>query len=212
MKYKTLNRLVSPLIKLIWPSKIYGLENLNIGSNAIFVCNHYTLIDTNVLFAKIFKDELNVLIKAEVFKHKIAAKFLTDMGGIPVHRGEADIAAMKEVLKRLKSGKSILIYPEGTRNKENFKEMLPIKAGAAWFALSQNLPIIPILYYRPVRMFRKNHIVIGKPIYFSNLLGKNANENKILATQLLYNEMQKLRTEIDIIVESKKIKVRHVKK
>ncbi len=211
MKYKTLNRLISPLVKIIWPSKIFGMENLKIDTNAIFVCNHYTTMDTNVLYAKIFKDDLNVLVKAEAFEKKFAAKFLSKIGGIPVRRGEADIIAMKEVFKRLKKGKSVLIYPEGTRNKTNIKEMLPLKTGAAWFALYEKLPIIPILYYKPARMFRKNYLIIGKPIYFNALYDKPTNDNKIVATQILYDEMKKLRIEIDTIVESRKVKIKHVK-
>lgn len=135
MNYKLLRAVISPALKMLWPTTFYGTENLILDKNVVYVCNHYSALDTNAMVAKIFKNKFNVVIKEEAFKSKFGARFLTGMGGIPIERGEADVEAVKKILGVLKSGEPLLLFPEGTRNKSGSKEMFKFKDGAVVFAL-----------------------------------------------------------------------------
>jgi 1-acyl-sn-glycerol-3-phosphate acyltransferase len=57
-------------------------------------------------------------------------------------RGEADIGAIRIALQALKSGKGLLIFPEGTRSHDGvIKEA---KAGAGLLAFKSGVPVVPI--------------------------------------------------------------------
>lgn len=202
MNYKFLRAIISPALKLLWPTTFYGTENLILDKNVVYVCNHYSALDTNAMVAKIFKNNFNVVIKEEAFKSKFGAKFLTEIGGIPIERGEADVEAVKKILGVLKKGEPLLLFPEGTRNKSGSKEMLKFKDGAVVFALKTGSPIIPMVQYRPPRVFRRNYVIIGKPIYLEKYNGMRTSAIKGEATQDIYDEMLRLRHELDHIVEN----------
>ena len=153
------------LQRIIWPTKIYGAENFEKFSGGIIISNHYaSAADGSIIFNAFFKNYFNALVKEEAFKTKIGNWFLTGVGCIPVKRGEADIDAYKKVVTVLKNGENILIFPEGTRNKAGTDVMAPFKKGVSVFAMRTKVEILPTLYFRMHRPFRKNILVVGEPI------------------------------------------------
>ena len=204
MKYRTVRFFASPLIKMLWPTTFYGTENLILDSRAIYTCNHYSAMDTNCMVAKLFVRDFNVVIKEEAFKSKFGAKFLTGIGGIPIKRGDADMDAVKKILAVLKEDKQLLLFPEGTRNKAGTKELLEIKPGAVMFAIKTHSPIIPMIQYHSPKLFRRNYIIVGKPIYFDQFYGQKINSIIDDATQILIDNMNALRIQLDDIVENYK--------
>ena len=91
--YSFLRGLLKPLVCMLWPTKIVNKENFENFESGIVICNHYSISDTLIPAARLYKKEIHVLAKAEAFKNPIANKFLRKMGAIPIHRGEADIEA-----------------------------------------------------------------------------------------------------------------------
>ena len=67
---------------------------------------------------------------------------LTRLGSFPVKRGEADFGAMREGLRRLKEGRVILIFVEGTRRIGN--EPSKAQAGVGFLAMKSGVPIVPV--------------------------------------------------------------------
>jgi 1-acyl-sn-glycerol-3-phosphate acyltransferase len=93
------------------------------------------------------------------------------MGGVPVHRGVPDRAAMKSCDAILAAGQPMVIFPEGTRKSGPIVE--EIFEGPAYLAAKHQVPIVPVgiggsehamptgaKMIRPVRI----SIVIGAPI------------------------------------------------
>ncbi|MEG1509752.1 MAG: lysophospholipid acyltransferase family protein [Clostridia bacterium] len=204
MNYRFVRAILSPLIRVIWPTKIWCKQNALTEQKAVFICNHYSLMDSNALVAQLFKKKFNALVKQEAFKEGFASKFLTAAGGIPIKRGEPDITAVKKIMAVLDRNEPILIYPEGTRNEKDCKSMLPFKSGPAVFAIKKQAPIIPMIFYRSAKVFRKNYVLIGKPIYLEQYYNQNVSQIKEEATQILYEAMVDLRAECDVIVEKYK--------
>ena len=163
--YRVVRAALTPLIKLLWPTEIVNKDRFENMGGGLVVCNHYAIPDTLIPVASLYKKELHVLAKAEAFEcAKIANWFLRKAGAIPVHRGEPDINAVKEVLGVLRADKKLVMYPEGTRNREGTKEMLEFKQGAARFAIKAKKPVLPMVYYRMHKAFRRNWLYIGEPI------------------------------------------------
>jgi len=120
--------------------KILG-SPLNKNGQYIYVANHVNDID--VLFVRsIINTHLKVLVKKEILKIPMLS-YLAKHTAILVNRSDKTDRkkGMVEMKKQLQhSGASLLIYPEGTRNKTS-NWLLPFKNGAFIAAIENQLPI-----------------------------------------------------------------------
>jgi cytidylate kinase len=206
--YRIARFFVKPVLLTMFPTTVINPENYyKVKGGAVCICNHYSIPDTLVPAAKFFKKELHVLAKAEAFHSKIGGPFLRSFGAIPVHRGEADLAAIKAVLTVLKEDKQFLIFPEGTRNREGTQVMGEFKQGAARFAIKAKKPIIPMMYYRKHKLFRRNFLYVGEPIYLDEFYGAKTSDDYKRATELLENRMKEIRVKLNEAAE-KKLKIK----
>lgn len=191
--------------KIIFPTKVYGKEKY-FDDKSIVCVNHFSSMDSVVLASKLIWGECRCVAKEELFDSKISAWFLTKCGAISIRRGESDISAYKRILGVLREGKQLIIFPEGTRNKRSNTELLPFQSGTASFAMKSNAPIIPVVYYRHLKPFKKNYMLIGDTIDLSEFKDLPSHESREKATEYLYEKMSALKLELEDIVENKKKK------
>lgn len=200
--YRFLRVLLRPLQMLLWPTRVVGRENAKKVEGAIFTCNHYSKIDALIPYFVLFKKEAHALGKYELFQNPIAGWFLHKMGAIPVRRGEADIESVKQVLRVLRSGKQLLIFPEGTRNREDTQQMAELKTGTARFAIKTKVPIVPMIYFRSPRMFKKNWLYVGEPFTLEEFYGARTPEENHKATEVIKQKMDETRRLCNEYVEA----------
>lgn len=126
-----------------WPVTITGRENIVSGRTYVLVANHLSLLDILVMF-RLFKD-FKWVSKAEIFKVPGVGWNMSLNKYIPLKRGDkASIAEMMKMSEEtLRSGSSIMIFPEGTRSKTG--EMRDFKHGAFDMARDTETAIIPIV-------------------------------------------------------------------
>ncbi|MCC7117267.1 MAG: 1-acyl-sn-glycerol-3-phosphate acyltransferase [Anaerolineales bacterium] len=135
----------------------------------IAIANHTGQIEAPLLFAHLQPRQLTGWAKAEIWENWFLRWVFTSWGAIPVHRGEADTAALKLALKALKAGKIFGLAPEGTRNKTG--KLIRAMPGMALVALHSGAPIVPIAhwggenYLANLKRFKRTdfHIRVGKP-------------------------------------------------
>lgn len=199
--YRLLAGFVRKVMAIIWPTKIYFKDNFPKNTKAIVICNHYTALDPCVIISKLLGKDGKVLMKEEIMKNPVVARVATELGCIPVKRGEADINAIKRILGALAKNQPVLIFPEGTRNKKGGKEMLPLKQGVSTFAIRAKAPIVPLMYYKKTGPFKRNILMVGTPFYLDEYYDKKPNLVKEEATKVIEEKMAELRQEIDILVE-----------
>lgn len=189
-----------------WPTKIYYKEKFPKDGRIICICNHYAIEDACAIYHQLFGFTGRIVVKSEAMDDSFVGNFLTALcNAISVRRGESDIKAIKAMMKEISSGGKILIFPEGTRNKnKNFKELMPFKEGTVTVAIKTKAKIVPTMYYKPLRPFgfRKNRLIVGDPIDLSEFYGKNVHEVKDEAAALVLGRMLELRKQIDEIVEN----------
>ena len=185
MLYKILYFLCWLPIKILFPTKIIGKENL-IKGKAILCCNHQSNIDTIPIYYA-GKTKVYALCKKELCNTKFKAYFMKKMRAIPVNRQKPEISSIKKCFEVLNNNYNLLIFPQGTRMKT--EEATGIKEGIAMFALKSKAPVIPMVYKKKNRIFRRNTLVIGKPICFDLDYNK---ENMQVVIKTLEEEMDKL--------------------
>lgn len=206
MFYKIMRILVWPFIKLFYPTKVIGRENLPEGK-AVLVCNHYRMADVLVLGVNI-KKPLNFMGKKELFENKFTRWLLTKLNGFPVDREKPDLHAVRQGLKILKDDRYLAIFPEGTRNKTGGEQLQQIKSGAVFFAVKGDAPVVPMMLMGPPRFLKINRLVIGKPLSLSGYADRKLDENASSeAAGIIFREMEGLRSRcIESEKEKKKIK------
>ncbi len=190
--------------KAVWPTMVIGAENFEKFKGGIVISNHYASTpDGAIIFNNYFKNYFNALVKEEAFESKIGNWFLRGVGCIPVMRGKPDIDAYKKVMTVLKNGESILIFPEGTRNKAGTQVLAPFKEGVAVFAIRAHVEILPVIYYRMHKPFRKNIMLVGEPV---NLEAQGfTREQDKEATQYVYDLMCNMRKQVNEIAKEKRL-------
>ena len=211
--YRFLRVILHPIQMIFWPTKVINANNAKKVKGAMFTCNHYSKFDSMIPYFVLFKKEAHALAKYELFQNPIAGWFLHKMGAIPVRRGEADIESVKQVLKVLNDGKQLLIFPEGTRNKEDTQEMAEFKTGTARFAIKTKVPVVPMIYYHSPKAFRKNWLYVGEPFTLEEFYGARTPEDNHKATELIRQKMDETRRLCNEYVEahSKKYGKKHKK-
>ena len=194
--YRFVRWLFHPILCLLFPTKILNKEKFP-KDHAVVCCNHYASSDVIVVANKLFKKDFNVLAKAELFKSRFSSWFLRKMGAIKVNRGAPEPSVHKEILRRLKSGKRLLIFPEGTRNLAGTHEMADLKSGAAVYAIKAKVPIVPLMFHHQGQKYKRNYLIVGDPIDLSAYYGMNLHDVKDEVTALLQEKMEALHLELD---------------
>lgn len=119
-----------------------GLQKVTPGRGCIFVGNHRSFIDILAAYV-ILPGDLRFLGKKEIFRIPMVSFALKTMGMIEVDRSnhEAATQSIARAAKELAAGRSIVLFPEGTRSRQ--KDMLPFKKGAFVLAIQTQAPIVP---------------------------------------------------------------------
>lgn len=179
--YKFLKPIYSILLKILFRPTVLGKENIPKEGAIIFAGNHKHAADPTVVMMATGRI-VHYMAKEELFKG-LHGKVFEKIGLIKIHRNKSNPKAIMEAEKILKSGGTIGIFPEGTRNKTD-KELLKFRHGAVSIAKKTNTKIVPFGIRGEYKSFRKNVILeFGKPIDVNKMEIEEANkylENEVL--------------------------------
>ncbi|MEG1710837.1 MAG: lysophospholipid acyltransferase family protein [Clostridia bacterium] len=189
-------------LKLIFPIKIYGKKNLG-NRRLIITMNHKSGLDP-VLMAHLFRPSMYFMAKMEFTKNKFMSWLLSNLGCIFVHRGEPDFSATKKVMNVLEDDKIFAIFPEGTRNKVDDQSIRKFRTGAAYYAIKQEAPILPMVIDKKIKAFHKNAIIVGDEFELSEYYGQTLTKELLTeATEIIYKKTLELQERLNIIKEKK---------
>ncbi len=116
-------------------------ENVPDCGPLVLICNHQSFLDP--VFCGIFvKRPLYYLARDTLFRG-LFGKLLVSIQTIPVKRGEADMAAMRTVISKLKQGNGVCLFPEGTRTSDG--KITAFKPGFGLLCRRGNASVVPVL-------------------------------------------------------------------
>ncbi|KOP83125.1 acyl-phosphate glycerol 3-phosphate acyltransferase [Bacillus sp. FJAT-21945] len=138
--------------------EVKGQEFLPEGP-VVFVCNHEGDFDIPVLLACIDKP-FGFISKVEVKKAPIISSWMEVMNCVFIDRKDrrSAVKSIRDGVEKLKSGHSIVIFPEGTRSKGG--PIGDFKAGGLRLAKDAGVPIVPIGIKGTADIFEKNNRLV----------------------------------------------------
>ncbi len=137
----------------------------------IIIANHINFLEAPILYTSLLPRPITGFGKAE-FWSRPATRFLFTLWDlIPLHRGEADVEAMRRGLQALQAERIMAVAPEGTRSYHG--RMQKAHPGVVILGLRSGAPFIPIAHYggekfsHNIKRLRRTdfHIVVGRPFY-----------------------------------------------
>lgn len=158
-----------------WKVKVYGRENLTkLDGSALIVANHLSMTDIFVMF--FLKHQFRFISKASVFKIPFIGGSMKCAGYVPLERGskESHKKALAQCAQTLKSGISMLFFPEGTRSKDG--KLKPFKVGAFKLAKENDCQVLPVALKQTDKMLPKGTLKPGKACVELHILAPVAME------------------------------------
>lgn len=138
-------RMAHLAIRLFWRMlfglRIIGSEHLRYRECCVFASNHLSYADPLVAGCGLDR-EVAFVAKKELFRNRLFAWLIRSYNAFPIDRDEIDRTALKLISAKLKSGRSILMFPEGTRSKNG--AIGNLKAGLGFIAMHNGAAVAPI--------------------------------------------------------------------
>ena len=118
-------------------------ELFDSNKGAILMANHSSSLDITVCFVA-SPTPIVFLAKASIRKIPFLGSANARVGTVFVERGnqQSTLKAISTLVKTVKDGRSVVVYPEGTRSKDG--KIQPFKKGGFHLAVQAEAPIIPV--------------------------------------------------------------------
>lgn len=178
-----------------------GRENLKKvqTGGCILAPNHVSAIDpVFVVITRFWGKRMVVFAKKELFEiNALLTWFFRCMGALCVRGTRDELETIDKTVEVCKNGGTLLIFPEGTREKEG--KLLPPKSGLFVIAAQAAVDVVPvrILYDTPdgkMRLFCKVKVIYGEPMPAAQFAMKSRRDLKTLRAnkQALLDAWEKL--------------------
>jgi len=139
---KFLRWLIHTVVKIIANVEATGYENLPDKGGFVIAVNHLGFLDAPMAYYAL--DNWNLFIPvAEKWEESPLLRWLgKHLNFIFINRFQPDLKAMREIMKRMEDGQTLVIAPEGTRARD--EKMAQGKPGVAYLASKMGWQIVPV--------------------------------------------------------------------
>jgi len=116
-------------------------EPLPATGGVLVLSSHQSHLDP-LLLGLACDRRLSSLARSSLFHFKPFAAAITALDAVPIDRDASMVAAMKAVIGRLKAGRAVTVFPEGSRTADG--RLGEFKPGFAILAKRAEVPIVPV--------------------------------------------------------------------
>jgi len=130
-----------PLTMLVGLRVFNAPDMKELPGGLVLVSNHQSFLDP-ALIAVAANGRINFLARRSLFRVPGFGALIAALGAHPIRRGRVAPAALKAVIRVLRGGGKLLMFPEGTRTSDG--ELGPFRPGAAGVAMRCGTHVLPV--------------------------------------------------------------------
>jgi 1-acyl-sn-glycerol-3-phosphate acyltransferase len=176
--YTVCRFLIVALLGLLYRLTVSGAQHVPASGPVLVAVSHKS--DLDPLFAGTgLRRQMRFMAKAELFRVPLLGRLIKALGAFPVERGVGDRAALATSLQVLANGEPLLMFPEGTRYKDD--EIHPFMPGVGMIAMRSGVTVIPAALTGTNRIVHNGRpglpvvrLIIGPPVDLSGLVGRKS--------------------------------------
>lgn len=171
--YNIFYNLAKLLARMIFSMRVIHPERMVESGPLLIAVNHSSFFDPP-LAGICSRRGVYYLARKTLLKWPFFGPLFPAMNVIPVERDGNDMSALREVIKKVKDGNAVLLFPEGTRSVDG--HLQPARAGIGLVIAKTGAPVLPMRIFGAYEAFPKNAhrfqpsqitVVIGEPIHFT---------------------------------------------
>jgi 1-acyl-sn-glycerol-3-phosphate acyltransferase len=190
--YNIFYNLAKLLARVFFSMRVIHPERMVESGPLIIAVNHSSFFDPP-LAGICSRRGVFYLARKTLLKWPFFGPLFPAMNVIPVERDGNDMSALREVIKKIKEGNAVLLFPEGTRSPDG--RLQPARAGIGLVIAKTGAPVLPMRIFGAYEAFPKNAkslrssqitVVLGEPIRFTSDEMENTSRDSY---QLLSNRV-----------------------
>lgn len=140
--YQIVKFVLIVLYKLFFRFKSYGSANVPMDSRGVILApNHASYLDPPILGISL-KRRVTYLAKDYLFKAFFVGWILRSIEALPIKSETEDFRSIRQLLKALKDGKCIVVFPEGTRSFTG--DLQEPEQGVGFLAARSQAWVVPV--------------------------------------------------------------------
>ncbi|HOI56855.1 MAG TPA: lysophospholipid acyltransferase family protein [Phycisphaerae bacterium] len=140
MWYRLLRFMSQMLYVGLMQGRAYHRDRVPTEGGLLVVANHQSYLDP-ILVALPISRPFSPMARESLFRQRLFSWLIRSLNAFPVKRGSADLAAIKEAIRRLRRGDIVLVFPEGTRTRDG--SIGRLQSGLVLIAQRAKAPILP---------------------------------------------------------------------
>ena len=186
------------VFRVFYRMKVYGsLDRLKGG--AILAPNHVSFLDPPIVAAASV-GSVHFLARETLFR-SFFGRLIRALNAHPVKGHTGSVGAIKMVCTLLREGRRIIIFPEGSRNREN--RLAEFKSGIGMLLSRSETAVVPVYIHgtfdiwprgrKYPRLFGKTAVVFGSPILWKEYASEDKKRAREMITNRLAESIEKLR-------------------
>lgn len=132
------------ILKTIFsPVRVVGLEKIDTSRTHVYAVNHASALDIPVLYASL-PFQFRIVHKKELLSYPVIGWHLKRSGQVCVDQQNParSVGQIKSVVRTLKNGMPLVIFPEGGRTANG--HIQPFLPGAFFMAIKAGVDIVPV--------------------------------------------------------------------
>ena len=138
---------------LVFRFKYYGTENIPREGGLLIASSHQSYLDPPLIGCASTRP-VYFLARKTLFKNMLFGWLIRKLHANPIERGGSDTKGIRNIIKILASGKTAIMFPEGTRTKDG--SLRQLKPGMVMFAQRADVPILPTIVYGAYEAWPRN--------------------------------------------------------
>ncbi len=142
--YKAIRVVLFIVYRVLFNFKYFGAERVPSEADSrgvILAPNHASYLDPPILGISL-KRRVTYLAKEYLFKNRFVGLVLKGIGAFPIRTRTDDFRTLRELIRVLKEGRCVVVFPEGTRSSDG--TLREAEGGVGFLAAKSTATVVPV--------------------------------------------------------------------